>query len=340
MNSTCVNCGQKFSCGLLSGQKKCWCAGCPKVEIDKKAQGCLCPRCLDKIPSNNTPKKISWRLLVSYVGTNYHGWQKQPSHSSVEEKLENALFKITKQQVSLTVAGRTDSGVHAAGQVVSCTFESRLDSRRLLLALGSVLPSDIAVWRADEMPVGFNAKRQSVGKRYVYQINQSLARDVFLDQIHWHLRRKLNVKDMNNAAKYLVGEHDFESFRSLSCDAAHAKRHVWYCGVSLANSVISIDIRGNAFCHNMVRIIVGTLVEVGFGKLRPNDLPKILEAKDRTLSGQTAPPYGLCLDEVYYPDDLCFAQIPYGVVFPRFPVTKESWPFNSADIIRGPMLSE
>jgi tRNA pseudouridine38-40 synthase len=267
--------------------------------------------------------KSVWRFWLAYNGTRYCGWQFQPDQLSVESVLQKALQDLTDQSVSLTVAGRTDAGVHARGQVVSCEFSSRFDEKKMVLALSSKLPADVAVWRADIMPAGFNAKRHSIGKRYVYRVYQNLAADPFSYQTHWHLRRQLDLQAMQAAAQYFVGEHDFESFRSAHCEAEHARRYLWAVSVDIKNNLIEIDVRGNAFCHNMVRIIVGTLVEVGLGRRAAASMAVILGEKNRNLSGRTAPARGLFLETVYYPDDLSTAGIPTAARFPRYPVTKE-----------------
>ena len=267
-------------------------------------------------------QRNTWRLWISYIGTDFAGFQKQPNQKTVESALQEAIFKLTAQTPVLTAAGRTDAGVHARGQVVSCTFESKFDSRTLPIALSHFLGPDICVYRADIMPEVFDAKRQSIGKRYVYRINSSGRLNPFNHLFSWDLRQELNLSAMQEAAGYLIGEHDFESFRSVHCVAAHARRYLW----RVLPSATEIDLRGNAFCHNMVRIIVGTLVDVGLGKLKPEDIPIILAKKDRTQAGRTAPACGLTLEEVYYPDNLLEADIPADAIFPRYPITKESWP--------------
>jgi tRNA pseudouridine38-40 synthase len=284
----------------------------------------------------------TWRLWVSYLGTSFHGFQKQPGQPSIEQAFLAAFERLIGYAPEITPAGRTDSGVHARGQVVSCTFESRFDSRTLPLALSHLLGPDIAVYRADEMPEIFNARFHAIGKRYVYRISQNMRAHPFEHAYTWHVASPLNLEAMQEAANYLVGEHDFESFRSSSCVAEHARRYLWKIKIPLnppfskgeilppfakgGPGGISIDIRGNAFCHNQVRIITGTLVEVGLGKYSPERVKEILLAKDRTLAGRTAPAHGLTLEEVYYPDDLSRAEIPEGAKFPRYPVTNETWP--------------
>lgn len=278
----------------------------------------------------------TWRLWVAYDGSEYVGWQIQPGKPSVEDNLKKALERVVGHLVSLRVAGRTDAGVHARGQAVSVRLACRLSQRQMVLALATQLPPSIVVTRADIMPEGFDARLQSVGKQYVYRILQGLSNDPFEGRYTWHIKQTLDIQAMQTAANVLVGEKDFESFRSASCVAEHARRYIWSICIQQQAKVISIDIRGNAFCHNMVRIIVGTLVDVGRGKLTAQDVERMLLAKDRTLAGQTAKPYGLSLEKVYYPDELQEANIPPGAVFPRYPVTNDSWPFSQEQIMLGP----
>ncbi len=294
----------------------CWCVARPVVQkIDTEKKSCLCPGCL--------PASKHWRLWLSYDGTNYAGWQLQQGQNTVQAELSGALSKLMGQDVCLTVAGRTDAGVHARGQVVSCRFTSRFTPEKLLRALGSVLPRDISVWRVDEVPEGFSAKTDAVGKNYIYRIYQGLTIDPFIDRFTWHHPRALDVAKMRAAASHLVGDHDYESFRSAACSAAHARRYLWKVDVAKDGPVLEVDIRGNAFCHNMVRIIVGTLADIGVGKFSSDAMLTMLQARDRKLAGKTAPAKGLTLQRVYYPDDLSLAQIPAHATFPRYPVTKE-----------------
>lgn len=271
--------------------------------------------------------KAHWRLWIAYDGTDFVGWQKQPTGMSVESELLRAVHDLTGQDVTITVAGRTDAGVHARAQACSFDLESRFDERTFLTGLESKLPKSISVSRADVLDAEFDARRHAVGKRYIYRVHNDVAHDPFTYKYAWHLKRPLNLEKMRQAAQHLEGDLDFESFRSSSCTAAHARRYLWKVAVECVRDNIHFDIRGNAFCHNMVRIIVGTLVDVGSGKYRPEDVKEMLEAKDRTHSGKTAPAYGLTLDQIYYPDNLGDAGIPEDAEFPRYPVTKTSWPF-------------
>jgi tRNA pseudouridine38-40 synthase len=333
MNGSCARCGQPFQCGLIAGDKNpCWCTLVPPVALSAGTpSSCLCPSCLALQPPqypDGEMREFTWRLWIAYDGTRYCGWQFQPERETVEAMLKRALLQLTKQDVALTVAGRTDAGVHAHGQVVSCRFMSRFNESKLIIAFASALPKDISVWLADVMHEGFDARRHAVGKRYVYRIRQSLAHDPFSHRTSWHVRKPLDVQAMQQAAQHLVGDLDYESFRSGQCEARHARRTIWRFDVSSDMAQIEFDIRGNAFCHNQIRIMVGTLVDVGLGKFTPDDVKNILEGRDRSLAGKTAPPHGLSLDRVYYPDYLGDAQIPQGARFPRYPVTKETWPWQ------------
>jgi tRNA pseudouridine38-40 synthase len=282
---------------------------------------------------------VNFRLLIAYLGNNFSGFQFQENARTVEAELKSAIKAITNQEVIVHAAGRTDAGVHAQGQVVSIEVPTRLKPRQLMLALAAKLPKDVAVWRIDQMPLGFNARRQSIGKRYVYRIYQGLVASPFLAATSYHVRAPLDLVAMEEAASSFVGEHDFSSFRAIACTASHARRFLWLVALRELGPVIEIDIRGNAFCMNMVRIMVGSLLEVGKGRLNSQDIKNALLSKDRRLAGPTAPPYGLSLDKVYFPDDLVDAKIPEGAVFPRYPVTKETWSYDPANIVYGPTIA-
>ena len=279
----------------------------------------------------------SFRFLLAYNGENFAGFQAQANLRTVSEEFRKALFLITGENPVTQAAGRTDAGVHARGQVISAELNTKLSPRQLTLALATKLPKDISVWRVDKLPTGFDARRHSIGKQYIYRIAQGLVHNIDMQNKSWHVRQILDISLMQEAANYLVGEHDFESFRSSLCGAAHAIRYIWYINIYNNNSVIEIDIRGNAFCLNMIRIIAGTLVEVGRAKLKPHDIKNILAARDRRLAGMTAKPQGLTFNRVYYPDDLTEALIPESARFPRFPITNNSWPLESNLIEYGPI---
>lgn len=277
-----------------------------------------------RIPAERATR--TWRFVVAYVGTGFQGWQRQTGMRSVQEVLEAALASLAGEPVRARAAGRTDAGVHARGQVVSSTFTSRVPPEKMVLALGSQLPEDVGVIRADVMPEGFDAKAYSVGKRYVYRVHNAPWNDPFRAATSWHVRQALDVEAMKQAAAHFIGEKDFEAFRSQHCDAAHARRYLWRAQVEEADRLVSFEVRGNAFCRHMVRCLAGTLVDVGRGRFAPDDIPRLLEGRDRTKAGVTAPALGLTLEEVYYPDRLAHAEIPQDARFPGFPVTDEDWP--------------
>jgi len=279
----------------------------------------------------------SFRFHLAYRGCKFAGFQAQANARTVSQEFQRALFLITGENPVIQTAGRTDAGVHARGQVVSAQLETKLTLRQLTLALATKTPLDLSVWRIDRMPLGFDARRHSVGKQYIYRLAQGLVPDVHMRDRSWHLRGMLDLDAMRKACEYLIGEHDFESFRGSLCSAAHAVRYIWHIDIREKDKIIEVDIRGNAFCLNMVRIIVGTLVDVGRAKISPQDVATILAARDRRKAGITARPEGLTFARVYYPDDLSDALIPSHARFPRFPVTEYSWPLDSQNIEYGPI---
>ena len=178
------------------------------------------------------------------------------------------------------------------------------------------------------MPDGFNAKQHSIGKCYVYRLYRGDVVSPFQLPYVWQIKSRLDLDAMRRAAAVLVGEHDFESFRSVQCDAAHARRYLWQINIEEHDAEVHIIVRGNAFCRNMVRIIAGTLVEIGRGKINAEQMPEILAAKNRSAAGVTAPGHALLLSRVYYPDNLADAQIPREAVFPNHPWDRQFWPPN------------
>lgn len=320
MKAECFSCHHAFECGIDRPNLPCWCSKKPKVVIDSNQPSCLCESCLrQKAPSVDK----CFRMKLAYIGTKYSGFQMQANGRSVEGELTNALKRIVNSDVNIKAAGRTDAGVHAHGQIVSLHCKTHLSPRQLCFALTTKLPSDMAVVAIDEMPLGFNAQRHSVGKRYIYRIQQGIVADPFLHDRSLHVRHDLDESAMHEAAQAFVGEHDFSSFRSSHCTARHARRYVWHVSVEKRKNIIEVDVRGNAFCMNMVRIMVGSLIEIGQGRRPKNSIQLALETQNRRLAGITAKPHGLTLDRVYYPDDLRDAGIIEGAIFPRYPVPEE-----------------
>ncbi len=267
--------------------------------------------------------RSTWRFVVAYHGARFSGWQRQDNARTVQQVLEEALTTLATERVVVRAAGRTDAGVHSRGQLVSSTFSTRVPAAKMVLAASSRLPDDVAVVRADIVADGFDARRHSIAKRYVYRVHNDAARDPLDGGMCWHVRGRLDVDAMRAAAAFLVGEHDYEAFRATDCQAAHARRYLWRVDVIERRPLIEIEVRGNAFCKNQVRIMAGTLVDVGRGRLAFRDVARILASRDRTQAGVTAPALGLTMEEVYLPDDAERAGIPAGARFPGWPLAED-----------------
>lgn len=245
------------------------------------------------------------KLTVAYDGARYSGWQSQPDRPTVQGTIEAAWHEITQETLRVTAAGRTDAGVHALGQVVGLSTETLLSRATLLRALNAVLPSDVAVVRIEEAHEGFHATYEAIGKRYRYQIHNGRVPSVFDRDFAWHFPHELDEEAMRRAGQVLIGRHDFSSFETAGSERPDSVRTITELTVArgaaeLAERV-TIEVAGDGFLYNMVRTIVGTLVEVGRGardEAWPGD---VLVACDRRQAGQTAPPHGLFLVRVDYP---------------------------------------
>jgi tRNA pseudouridine38-40 synthase len=242
----------------------------------------------------------SLKLTVAYDGTAYAGWQIQPNDPTVQAVLETAWHEITREEVRVMAAGRTDAGVHALGQVVSAATESQLSTADLQRGLNAVLPEDVAVVAVDEAPENFHATYDAVAKTYRYQIHNGRTPDVFNRRYVWHYPQPLDADKMHAAAQALVGKHDFSSFESVGSERPDSIRIITELSVTRDGDRIAIEVTGDGFLYNMVRAIVGTLVEVGKGERELQWVAEVLAACDRRLAGQTAPPHGLFLVSVEY----------------------------------------
>jgi tRNA pseudouridine38-40 synthase len=241
------------------------------------------------------------RLVLEYDGSGYVGWQRQLSGPSIQAELEQALHRLTGEEVTTRAAGRTDAGVHAAGQVVSVRLGSCLSPERLMGGLNAYLPAAIAVRAADEVPEDFDARHSASGKLYRYQIWNARARSPLRARTHWHVRHPLDGAAMAEAAAVLVGRHDFRAFRAADCGRRTTVRLMRRVAVLRPEpEVLHVEVEATAFLKHMVRIIVGTLVQVGRGRLTAADVAALLQSGDRTRSGPTAPAHGLILCRVDY----------------------------------------
>jgi tRNA pseudouridine38-40 synthase len=241
------------------------------------------------------------KLVLEYDGTRYVGWQVQPNGPSIQAEVERALETLHKAPRRVTAAGRTDAGVHARGQVASFFEAEPLPLKAYVQGMNALLPPDIAVRAASLEPDGFDARRSASGKRYRYVIENGPVRGPLTRLTAWHLFKPLDAGAMRAAAVDLVGRHDFACFQASDCECAHAVREVARCEVTgERGGRIELVLEATAFVKHMVRNITGTLVEVGLGKREPGSLARLLLTRDRTLAGPTAPPQGLCLEEVFY----------------------------------------
>jgi len=245
------------------------------------------------------------RLLIEYDGTGYVGWQTQENGPSVQAELTRALTDLTGEEPALRVAGRTDAGVHALGQVASFVTRSRIPPEKFAPALNTLLPNDISVHRSDEVPADFDARHSARGKRYRYRVYLGPQPAALESTRAWYVKRALDLEAMRAAAAPLIGEHDFESFRSAQCDAEHAVREMIAIAIDATprppvGTHVDIVFHANAFCRHMCRILAGTLVEVGLGRRTPASIEATLAGRKRALAGITAPAHGLTLLQVFY----------------------------------------
>jgi tRNA pseudouridine38-40 synthase len=240
------------------------------------------------------------RLVLEYDGSRYAGWQRQPDQPTIQEAVETALFQLTQEALSVIGAGRTDSGVHAFGQVASFRIERQWTARDWLRGLNARLPEDIAVRSAAIVPDDFHARYAARGKLYEYRILNRGERPALDRAYLWHIHKPLNETAMQRAASHLVGAHDFSSFEGTLTDNEDPVCDLRQLSLEKQGDIITIHAYADRFLKHMVRAIVGTLVEVGHGKRTPESLATILAAKDRTAAGRTAPPHGLFLVRVDY----------------------------------------
>ena len=244
------------------------------------------------------------KLVVSYDGTAYCGWQLQPNGVTIEEVLNKTLSELLKEQVMVIGASRTDSGVHAMGNVAVFDTESRIPGDKICFALNQRLPDDIRIQASEEVPLTFHPRKANCTKTYEYKIlNRKI--DMPLQRLYSHFCYfPLDVEKMQKAASYLVGEHDFKSFCTVRTQAEETVRTIYRLDVTKAGDMITIRISGSGFLYNMVRIITGTLVKVGMGVYSPEKMEEILEARDRSAAGPTIPARGLTLVSMEYEKEL------------------------------------
>ena len=240
------------------------------------------------------------KLHIEYEGTNYNGWQSQKGGNTIQQIIEERLGKILGERVKIIGAGRTDAGVHALDQVANFFTEKDIPPESLKKALNSMLPVDIKIRKIEECPLDFHARLNAKGKIYQYLILNSEYPSPFLIRYAWHIKKPLNLEAMREGSEYLIGEKDFSAFMASGSGVKNRIREVRWIRWKRRGRLLFFGIRANGFLRHMVRIMVGTLVYVGLGKLPPPSIKEILNSKDRKNAGITAPPQGLFLRKVIY----------------------------------------
>jgi tRNA pseudouridine38-40 synthase len=240
------------------------------------------------------------RLTVEYDGTAYAGWQRQKNGFSVQQALEEAFEKASGARVSITGAGRTDAGVHALAQTAHLETQCTIPPEKISYAMNTFLPPDIRVKRSEQAKDDFHARFDACGKAYRYTIYNAPHPSAIYRNFSCHISGSLDIEAMRSAAAYLIGEHDFAAFCAAGSEVKGTVRQVYSLDVSAAEPFVHIDIKGSGFLYNMVRIIAGTLIDIGIGRIPPEHMKEILEGKDRSAASATAPAQGLTMVEVYY----------------------------------------
>ncbi|NLL81212.1 MAG: tRNA pseudouridine(38-40) synthase TruA [Tissierellia bacterium] len=240
------------------------------------------------------------KLTLEYEGTNYSGWQNQENAITIQEVIEKAILQSTKEYVRLIGSGRTDAGVHALGQVANFYTNSTIPGEKFKFVLNNILPDDITVIESEEVSLDFHARYSAVKKRYIYKINNEKKYRPLYRNYSYHYKHLLDIEKMKKASNYLLGTHDFSSFKGRKTNVYTTIRTIYSIDIERKGNFIILTFQGDSFLKNMVRIIVGTLINAGNNRMEPEQIQEILQGRDRRLAGQTAPPQGLYLEKVFY----------------------------------------
>lgn len=250
-------------------------------------------------------KERNIRLIVSYDGTDFRGYQRQVNGLTIQECLEEALSKVCNENITVHGSSRTDAGVHAKFQVVSFCTHGNIPTRNLTRALIAHLPKTIVVRLAEEVPLDWRVRNHTVGKEYVYTIHNGVSENPLSMRYHWHVKDSLCVQSMTKAAVHLLGTHDFTTLKGTNTTPADPVKTIY--GIKIekekqvgVDDILKIHVIGDGFLYHMVRNIAGLLVDVGRSRIAADSIPTLLEGKNRRLIGKTAPPQGLCLEEVFF----------------------------------------
>lgn len=245
------------------------------------------------------------KLTLRYDGSRYHGWQRQANAVTVQQKIEEALSKIAKEEVTVIGCSRTDAGVHACEYVCNVHFHTSVPDEKMPYALNALLPEDIAVVSCKEVPGDFHARFDTVGKEYRYLVHNSPHKDPFLRHYAWHYPYALQVDLMQQAALQLVGTYDCSVFEAAGSDLKGSRvRTVHSCRLTREGERLEFTIFANGYLYHMVRIMMGTLLAIGTGKLPPDCIPTLIAGRDRRMAGPTAAPQGLYLSRVFYKEGI------------------------------------
>lgn len=239
------------------------------------------------------------KLTIQYDGTKYCGWQKQPNSSGIQGTIEYAIYEITKEKVNIIGSGRTDAGVHALGQVANFKTNSNIPAARMPDALNAKLPKDISIIDCQEVSDDFHSRYSATGKIYRYLIYNKPYRSPLYKDISYHVRYDLDIEKMRVEAQSLLGTHEFKGFMSSGSSVKDTVRTIHNISIEESGDLIVLEVEGNGFLYNMVRIIVGTLVDIGRGRI-DKPLEEIIASQDRGEAGHTAPAHGLFLKKVHY----------------------------------------
>lgn len=240
------------------------------------------------------------KVITAYRGTKYHGFQRQSNAITVQEVLEQKLSKVLNEPVTITGCSRTDTGVHANSFCFNVKTNSSISCLGFTRGVNGELPADISILSCEDAPPDFHARFDCKGKEYVYRIHCSESKNPFAEDLMFHYRRKLDLEAIRKASRYFVGTHDFSSFCADCTNVSTTVRTIYSFDIENSGDSVIMLVKGNGFLYNMIRIMVGTLIDVSEKRISPDDIPQILEAKDRLRAGRTAMAHGLYLNRVFY----------------------------------------
>jgi tRNA pseudouridine38-40 synthase len=244
------------------------------------------------------------KLTIEYDGKDFNGWQKQPNKLNIQGEIERAIYNVTGEEVKLNASGRTDAGVHALGQVANFKTNSNIPINKFAIAINSKLKKSIVIKNAEEVEERFHSRYNCKQKTYRYVINNSTQGTAIYRDLEYHIPQKLDIEKMKRAVKFFEGEHDFKAFKASGTSSKSSVRTIYNAEVKEDGDKILIELTGNGFLYNMVRIISGTLVDVGLNKIPVEEISNIIEKGKRENTGKTLPPHGLYLVSVKYEQNI------------------------------------